>query len=111
MNKTLFVMLSLAISTVTMNSAVADTKDRGVNKHQRHQHERIEQGVKSGELTRDEAKELRGDRKELRQKERTYMTDGKLTKEERMDLRKDSKENSKEIYNEKHDEDKRLRAE
>jgi Ni/Co efflux regulator RcnB len=111
MNKTLFVMLSLAISAVAMNAAAAGTKDRGVNKHQRNQHERIVQGVKSGELTRDEAKELRGDSKELRQKEHAYKADGKLTKEERMDLRKDLKENSKEIYNEKHDEDKRLRAE
>ncbi len=94
--------LSLIASAFVLNTAYAGDKDPRVNARQHHQHERIAQGVKSGELTRSEAKDLRGDQKELRQKERAYKADGQLTKAERVDLHKDLNANSKEIYADKH---------
>ena len=109
MKKALVVILSLAASVTAMNIANAETRDPHINRHQRHQGERIANGVKSGELTKDEAHELRGDRKALREEERAYKADGKLTKEERMDLHQDARENSKNIYEQKHDAEKRPR--
>lgn len=100
-------MLGVLASTIVIHSANADTRDPNINRHQRHQGERIANGVKSGELTKDEVRDLRGDRKSLRQEERAYKADGKLTREERMDLRQDSRENSRKIYREKHDAEKR----
>lgn len=82
-------------------------RDPGVNKRQHHQQDRIQQGVRSGELTKDEAKGLRADQKSIRQEERAYKSDGTLTKDERKDLHQDLKASSKNIYQEKHDAEKR----
>ena len=110
MNKLLPSMMALAISATFATSAVAGTKDHRVNKHQHHQNQRIAQGVKSGELTKGEAKDLAGDQKEIRQEERQFKSDGNLTKEERQELHQDQKAASKEIYQEKHDDQERPKA-
>lgn len=73
-----------------------------VNKSRRHQPERINQGVRSGTLTRAETKDLRGDQKDLRQEERELRKDG-FTAEERKKMRQDRMAESKKIYQEKHD--------
>jgi polyhydroxyalkanoate synthesis regulator phasin len=83
------------------------TRSPGVNRRERKQKARIKQGVKSGELTKDEAKELRQDQREIRQKEREMKSDGTLTKDERKELHQDLKESSQNIYEEKHDAEKR----
>lgn len=99
------VFVALLISVAFTLPAQAGTHDRGVNKRQHHQHARIANGVKSGELSKEEVKGLRADQRALRQKERAYKADGQLTKDERIDMRKDVHANSKEIYAEKHDAD------
>jgi hypothetical protein len=105
--KLLISIIGLSLTGLMATSAIAATRDPHINNRQHNQHERIAQGVKSGELTRTEAKDLRGDQRALRQEEAAYKADGKLTKSERTDLRQDLNENSKEIYQEKHDADKR----
>lgn len=100
-------ILGLVISAVIILPAHAGRPDPRIAMRQRHQHARIAHGVKSGELTKTEAKDLRGDQKELRKKEQAYKADGELTKDERKDLHKDLNENSKEIYQEKHDDETR----
>lgn len=110
MNKSLIIISSLVASAFLMNTASAGVKDPQINHRQHNQHERIAQGVKSGELTRVEAKDLRGDQRELRQKERAYKSDGQLTKAERVDLHKDLNANSKEIYADKHNVEVRPKA-
>lgn len=85
-------------------------KDPGVNKRQDNQHDRIVQGVKSGELTKAEAQSLRTEEKAIRLEEKEYKSDGKLTKDERKDLHQDLNEASKDIYNQKHDDDERAKA-
>ena len=85
-------------------------RDPGVNHRQHHQVERIRQGVRSGELTRSEVQGLNEQRREIRQQERAYKADGQLTKAERKDLHQDMNALSKDIYNEKHDAEKRPNA-
>jgi len=85
----------------------AARRDPGVNHRQQHQRGRIHQGVHSGELTKDEMKSLAQEQKAIRQQERAYKSDGKLTKDERKDLHQDLNQASKNIYNEKHDAEKR----
>ena len=84
--------------------------DSGANERQHRQDQRIKQGVRSGELTKDEAKNLREEQREIRQEERAYKADGKLTRDERKDLHQDLNNLSKDIYTEKHDNEKRPRA-
>lgn len=83
--------------------AQAKHRDPGINHRQHHQNERIRQGVRSGELTRAEVKDLNQQRRGIRQEERAYKADGHMTRAERRDLHQDMNALSKDIYNEKHD--------
>ncbi len=78
-------------------------RDPGVNARQENQQDRIAQGVKSGQLTKDEAKGLEKTEKDIRQEERQDKSDGVMTKDERKDLHQDLNAASKSIYQEKHD--------
>ena len=80
---------------------------RTVNERQSHQDQRIKQGVKSGQLTKEEVQQLKTERKSIRQEEKAYRSDGRLNKEERKDLQQDLNQMSKDIYKEKHDGDVR----
>jgi hypothetical protein len=77
--------------------------DPGVNTRQHLQHGRIAQGVKSRQLTPEEAAKLRQEQQALRVEERAYKSDGKLTIAERKDLHQAQNQASKDIYQEKHD--------
>ena len=85
----------------------AAVRDPGVNERQANQTARIQQGVKSGELTHGEAQELRTERRDIRDLEHTYKEDGTLTRDERQDLHKQLNQQSREIYEEKHDDETR----
>jgi hypothetical protein len=85
----------------------AAVRDPGVNERQANQTARIQQGVKSGELTHDEAQELRTERRDIRDLEHTYKEDGALTRDERQDLHQQLNQQSQEIYEEKHDDQTR----
>lgn len=82
-------------------------RDPGVNARQGFQRDRIGQGVRSGELTKQETKELATEQRAIRKEERAYKSDGKLTKDERKDLHQDLNAASKDIYEQKHDAEKR----
>ena len=85
----------------------AAVRDPGVNERQANQTARIQQGVKSGELTHGEAQELRTERRDIRDLEQTYKSDGTLTRDERQDLHQQLNQQSQEIYEEKHDDEQR----
>lgn len=96
-----------AMGLTLVEEANAGTRTPVANKRMRRQTARINQGVRSGELTKDEAKGLREDHKELRKEIRDAKSDGKVTREERKQIRKDQNAESKKIYDEKHDSEKR----
>jgi hypothetical protein len=83
--------------------APAPTRDPLVNERQAHQTHRIAQGVKSGELTHEEAQDLRSGRRDIRQDEQAYKADGVLTQDERRNLHQDQNQQSRDIRAEKHD--------
>lgn len=70
---------------------------------QKNQNKRIRQGVKSGQLTKEETLKLRKQQLEIREKKLQMRADGKIDKEERKEIQKDLKQSSKDIYAEKHD--------
>jgi len=89
------------------SGAPAAVRDPGVNARQANQRDRIQQGIRSGELTRGEARQLGAEQRAIRQEERQYKSDGVLTRAERKDLQQDLNAASKDIYSEKHDAERR----
>ena len=87
--------------------AFAQTATPGIDKRERNQQRRIDQGVKSGELTKGEAARLEKEQGKIRAEEAAMKADGKVTKEERKELHKDLNKASKDIARAKHNERKR----
>ena len=85
-------------------------QDPLVNARQHTQQGRVAQGVRSGELTKSEATQLRQEEQAIRTEERAYKADGKLTAAERKDLHQDLQQSSKDIYQQKHDAESRVKA-
>ena len=109
MKKFSAVVLTLAgvLGVASASQADANTRDPGVNQRQHNQRERIQQGVKSGELTRRETGRLVEEQRDVRQLERAYKSDGTLTGAERRDLQHEQNQASHDIYRQKHDEQDR----
>jgi hypothetical protein len=75
----------------------------GIRHTQKHQTMRINQGVKSGELTRQETKRLVREQKHIQHEKRLAKADGKITRRERKHIRRDQKAANRDIYRQKHD--------
>jgi uncharacterized membrane protein YebE (DUF533 family) len=84
-----------AMFTTTVSAQTVHQK----SKNQRH---RIVQGVKSGELTKAETKNLVKDQKAIHQEVKAAKADGVVTKEERKDIKQDQRQESRKIYRKKH---------
>ncbi len=78
------------------------TKTPVVRERQMKQKARIRQGVKSGELTKGEARKLRQEQKTIQAEKQMAKVDGKVTPAERAKLRHDQNKASKDIYRLKH---------
>jgi uncharacterized membrane protein YebE (DUF533 family) len=81
-----------------INSASAQT----IHQRSRHQRHRVAQGVKSGELTRAETRNLATDQKEIHQEVKAAKSDGVVTHSERKDIKKDQRQESRKIFRKKH---------
>ena len=117
--KTLVTVIGLALFAGAATSSFAHSRDyhgeahayranatmhhSGVYRHHVNQHERIHQGVRSGQLTRGEANHLRVEQRSIHHEARRYKSDGMLTRAERRDLHQDRHVASRHIYSEKHD--------
>jgi len=84
----------------------AQTAKPKVVKKQAVQKQRIKQGVKSGEITRQEATKLRTQQKEIRQTKQAAKADGVVTKKERAIINKKQRAASGNIARKKHNEKK-----
>lgn len=93
------------IATIAAAVAMAGTApafaDR-IDKRQFNQNKRIEHGVRTGMLTKREAKKLREQQREISILERLFRKDGRLTKQERKLLNQKQNQASKRIYRKKH---------
>ena len=99
--------MKLKIATIAIILAFGINNANAQVRRAVHQHQRIRQGVKSGELTKAEAVNLRSDQKNIRQEAKEAKADGVVTKEERKDIRQDQKQESKKIFRKKHNERER----
>jgi Spy/CpxP family protein refolding chaperone len=78
-----------------------------IDLRQRQQVERIFEGLRSGQLTRHEARDLMDEQRRIEHLERQYLADGRLSRDEWLDLERRLDEASRDIREEKHDYDRR----
>ncbi len=97
-------VLSIGSAALLMATAAyaAPTADPGIQKREQNQEKRIDQGVKSGQLTPREAGKLERQQARIRQNESRMKSDGKLTRKERRKLTKEQNRASRNIYRKKH---------
>lgn len=96
-----------AVSVLIASAAFAGpTDDPGIQKREQNQQQRIDQGVKSGQLTPREAGKLEAQQAKIKQDEERMKSDGNLTKQERRKLTREQNRASKNIYRKKHNEKK-----
>ena len=95
--------IAVLITLVFAGSAFAQTATPNIDKRQANQEKRIEQGVKSGELTTKEANRLEKRDAKLQSDKEKAKADGVVTKQERAKLQHEANRDSKAIYRQKHD--------
>jgi hypothetical protein len=98
-------MLKLSVVAVAGLLAVGAGAEAGtVNHRELEQRQRIQEGIRSGELTRLEAARLTAQQAHIRREEWRYRhVDGHLGVAERLDLQRDLNRASRAIYAQKHD--------
>lgn len=82
-------------------AAFAQTKAPRVDRRERRQQARIQEGVKSGELTGKEAAKLEAQQQKIMKDEMKAKADGTLSPAERMKLKREQNRASKRIYKKK----------
>lgn len=95
-------LIAVAVSLMIAGSALAQTNTPVVTQRQENQSARINEGVKSGELTKREAGKLRAEQRTIRAEKRMAKADGKVTAAERAQLKRDQNKASADIYRKKH---------
>ena len=92
-----FFLITALLFGISISSADAQYRKRSQN--QKH---RVGQGIRSGELTKKEAKNLIGERKEIHRQVKLAKADGKITPIERKIIRREQRQQSHSIYRKKH---------
>jgi hypothetical protein len=102
MKKTAVLLMMFAL---TASLFVVDNADaHSVGQRQKNQVNRIQQGVKSDNLTAGETKGLAVQQVKLNKKKQAYWADGQLGPRERFDLHTDLNRMNRSIYRAKHNE-------
>ena len=108
MNRTTRLLLSvLAAVALPVYAQTAPAKDPaatpGIDKRQAEQQKRIDQGVKSGELTAKEAARMEKGQERIQAMEDKAKADGKVTAKERARINQAQDVQSRHVAKEKHD--------
>jgi hypothetical protein len=93
-------ILVAALAITSM--AQAQSRTPVTSNRQHRQERRINQGVRSGELTRNETRHLRGDEGRISRERRMAMAEGRMNRAERRHLRHEENRTSRDIYRDKH---------
>lgn len=102
--KSVTMAVALALVPAWALAQAGDTQSTPrIDKRQERQERRIEEGVKSGQLTEKEAARLRKGQARIQKMEDKAMADGKMTRRERARIERAQDRQSKKIFREKHD--------
>lgn len=103
MQRFVTIIMSFTLTTFFAFTTHAGPRARHDKARGAAQHKRIQQGVKSGEITKEERADLHQDQKEMRDdRQEALADDGHINKKEKRKLRKERHEASKDIYEAKH---------
>lgn len=94
------VLAAVAVPAIAQTAAPATPR---IDKREAVQQQRIEQGVKSGQLTPQEAARLEKGQARVQSMEDKAKADGKVTAKERSRIEHAQDQQSRKIYREKHD--------
>ena len=100
----MFLCSVAAINAQTAPATTPTTKPNEVNGRMENQRDRIQQGVKSGELTKAEQRNLNKDQRNIHEQVAAdrALNGGKLTKGEHAQVNREMNAESKKIYRKKH---------
>ena len=87
---------------LVLAAALATPSIATIKKHEAREANRINKGVKRGQLTQKETQHLLNQQVTIEQERRRAMADGKMTKREHKDIRHDQKRLSKDIHYKRH---------
>ena len=109
MYRTRIALVAFSALLATPTIASADYRGYGgsVDRRQANQEQRIQQGARSGEITRFERQRLEAEQARIRQLERHAKSDGYVSPAERARLNAAQNAASRHIYQEKHDDQSR----
>ena len=109
--KTTLVTIAMAILPGLALAQTAPSTAAGalIDQRQANQQQRIDQGVKSGELNQREAARLQKGQAHVQKMEDRAKADGKITKQEARQIEHAQDVQSKKIYREKHDKQKAIK--
>ena len=96
------IVLALVVITSFASLASASENPRHMQRRNVRQHERIQQGVRSGSLTPGEARHLRMGERRIHRTERRAKADGQLSLRERGRINRMQNHESRHIYRLKH---------
>ncbi len=94
------ILVAAALAAISV-PAIAGTP--GLDAREQNQRQRIAQGLRSGELTRPEARRLIAGERRLHRHQRYARSDGVVTAAERLRLQRNADRMSARIYRQKHD--------
>lgn len=100
---------TLLIALFATNMAEAHGGYGNAHKKQRNQYHRIHQGMRSGQLTRQEAMQLRNQQAKIVHYKRMAKADGRITHNERALINRTQAQANRNIYRQKHDGQTRYR--
>ncbi len=100
------ILSTFVIALLSQSVFAASTDDPKIHQREQNQEKRIEQGVRSGQLTPREAGRLEAQQAKIQQDEARMKADGKLTPAERKKLTREQNRASRNIYRKKHNERK-----
>jgi len=94
-------LAALTVASALAFSATVATASV-VHRRQKRQHAHIQQGVRSGEVTPEEAAKLRSEQQGIQAERQKALSDGKITRKERRTIRHEQNQASRDIRHEKH---------
>ncbi|MCP9494568.1 MAG: hypothetical protein MSG64_08945 [Pyrinomonadaceae bacterium MAG19_C2-C3] len=102
-------IIFLGVIALLFSFSATDTfaQGRGYRNNERNDRRRIQRGVRSGRITRDERRDIRTRDRALRQQRRAYRSDGVITRAERRDIRRDERGQDRYVRQQRRDDDRR----
>ena len=101
--KTVNILAAAAFAALAVPAFAQTTSTPRIDQRQQNQQQRIDQGVKSGQLNEKEAARLEKGQARVQKMEDKAVADGKVTAKESRQIERAQDKQSRRIYREKHD--------